>query len=97
MDVVAERRARNGLSRSALKIAPTGERTMRSAITRPTKYQNARNTYIDQSVSKLSLAKPRLKLGVGTPGRPFSPPVKSDNGLNDKEKHFRDRHRDHRE
>ena len=59
---------------------------MRSAITRPTKYQNARKAYIDRSVSKLSFVKPRLKLGVGTPGKPFSPPVKSDKGLNSAKK-----------
>ena len=59
---------------------------MRSAITMPTKYQNARNAYIDQSVLKSSVVKPRLKLGVGTPGRPFSPPVKSDSGLNSTKK-----------
>ena len=38
VDVVADRGcARSGLSRIALRIAPTGERTMRSAITMPTK------------------------------------------------------------
>ena len=59
---------------------------MRSAITRPTKYQNARNAYIDGSLSNLSLTKPRSKLGVGTPGKPFSPPVKSESGLNSTKK-----------
>jgi hypothetical protein len=27
-----------------------------------------------------------LKLGIGTPGRPFSPPVKADSGLNSTKK-----------
>ena len=35
--------ARSGLSRIAPRICPTGERTMRSAMTMPTKYQNATN------------------------------------------------------
>src|ERR1700744_1388553 len=78
--------ARRGLSRRARKIAPTGERTMRRAMTRPTKYQKARKAYIDRSVSKLSFIEPMLKLGVGTPGKPFSPPVKADNGLNSAKK-----------
>ncbi len=48
---------------------------MRNAITMPTKYQNARNTYIVQSVLNSMDVKPRWSVGVGTPGRPFSPPV----------------------
>ena len=71
---------------------------MRSAMTRPTKYQNARKAYIDRSVSKLSFVKPRLKLGVGTPGKPFSPPVKCGQGIElDEEEHLCDRHGDHGE
>ncbi len=50
------------------------------------KYQNARKAYIDRSVSKRSFTKPRSKLGVGTPGKPFSPPVNADNGLNSTKK-----------
>ena len=52
----------------------------------PTKNQNARKPYIDQSLSNCSVVKPRSSEGVGTPGRPFSPPVKSDSGVNSTKK-----------
>ena len=55
---------------------------MRKASARATKYQKAKNAYIDRLLSNSSVVKPRLTLGDGTPARPFSPPVKSDSGLN---------------
>ena len=90
--------ARSGLSRMALNMAPTGERTMRSASTKPTKYQNAMKAYIDQSVLNFSVVKPSHTDGRGTPGKPFSPPVIGRQRIElDEKEHLGDRHRDHGE
>ena len=66
---------RAGLSRIAIKIAPTGEATMRRAMTMPMKKQIARNRKVDQPGCTCQWTNPRSKVGAGTPGSPFSPPV----------------------
>ncbi len=53
---------------------------MRRAITRPRKKHTARKPYIDQPVPTARRHPPIAKTGAGTPGSPFSPPVKSDSG-----------------
>ena len=71
---------RAGLSRIAIRIAPTGDATMRRAITMPMKKQIAMKRNVDQPGCTSQVTKPRLMTGVGTPGSPFSPPVNAESG-----------------
>ena len=60
-----------------MKMAPTGEWMMRRAMMMPTRKQIATKVYIDRPPPTFHVEKPRLKLGLGTPEMPFSPPVKA--------------------
>ena len=67
-------RAEDGARPASARCAARS-RCRRSSRTRGTDRATSREV-------KFSVVKPRSRLGVGTPGNPFSPPVQSDSGLN---------------